>query len=294
MKNQNKNELVKDRTIRIIRGKVKRNFIKIDLKIEINERGERIESKRKEHVNSGGESEETNEEAARKLATIRTSLKYLYKLLKYHRLEHYMNELIKNGLYTPMSLSQLNVGTAGSSGGGGGGGGVDLDHLGVASVYDRRRFAQMKQFVRSVVASVQRSRSATATTKRRDTTASNHHPDEMIMKSLLCAKSTAAGRAANPSYLQADILSKERKPQLFKKNPNLTNGARSTTVTKKLSAKQVATQPVRPTTSSVPNKVQLQRAKSSEPLDFRKNPAALNFSIAPSKSTITIGLLPNF
>lgn len=133
---------------------------------------------------STASNESSDEWTVKKLATIRTSLKYLYKLLKYHRLEHYMNELVEHGMYTPMSLSQLNLTSTSSSRGGG----VDLDRLGVVSVYDRKKFAQLKQFVRNVIATVNRSKSAASKLQPSQLQPSSRAEDIMIMKNL--AKTT--------------------------------------------------------------------------------------------------------
>ena len=211
-----------------------------------------------------------------------------------------MYELIENGMYTPMSLSQLSL--TKTSGGGVGGSAVDLDRLGVASVYDRKKFAQLKQFVRNVVATVNRSRSVAAMT----TSASSRNvlvsaqnggnTDEMIMKSLMNTK---------PIVTPRETATNSRKQQLFKKNPNLGNGARNAggakkfaTTTKSSTTSAAATNsngPVysakKPTSNGAANsnKAQLQRARSSEPLDIIRKKGA-QFSLVPSKSTISIGL----
>lgn len=238
-----------------------------------------------------------------------------------------MNELIEHGMYTPMSLSQLNLTSSSSSttrnSTSSNNQGVDLDRLGVASVYDRKKFAQLKQFVRNVVATVQRSRSSASTKQPVDQQISNsnggtqtgasvsravsssstNHPDEMIMKSLMNAR---AGTNASNNPMTNGLAATDRKPQLFKKNPNLANTgivtARNTGVAKKI-VKATASNPSahtngahQPTTINSrastgittisQQKAQLLRAKSSEPLDIKKK----LFSIAPSKSTVSIGM----
>lgn len=248
-----------------------------------------------------------------------------------------MNELIEHGMYTPMSLSQLNLtsssttrnSTTTTSSSSSNNQGVDLDRLGVASVYDRKKFAQLKQFVRNVVATVQRSRSSasvkqqqqqpqpqsssvdqqisngsgTQTGSRAVSSSSANHPDEMIMKSLMNARAAATTSNNNPTT--NGLASTDRKPQLFKKNPNLANTgivtARNTGVAKKI-VKATASNSSAHTngagqstinsrastgiTTISQQKAQLLRAKSSEPLDIKKK----LFSIAPSKSTVSIGL----
>ncbi len=64
------------------------------------------------------------------------SLKYLFKLLKFYKLEHYMSDLIDYGYRTAISLNQLEQ--------------TDLDNLNV-SAYDLKKFTKLQAFIKQVM-----------------------------------------------------------------------------------------------------------------------------------------------
>lgn len=112
---------------------------------------------------------------------------------------------------------------------------------------------------------------------------SRKQEDEIaLMKNLM----TSAIRTTNVDGDRA------KKPQqLFKKNPNLAlSSARNAVAARKCAKSSVSSAPSapanqRPVTCGA--KLQLNRARSSDPLDVRKRAGA--FSVAPTKSTISIG-----
>jgi hypothetical protein len=63
------------------------------------------------------------------------SFKYLYKLLKFYKLEHYMSDLIDYGFSTAMSLNELN--------------GFYYEKLNV-SAYDLKKFSKLQVFIKQV------------------------------------------------------------------------------------------------------------------------------------------------
>jgi hypothetical protein len=218
-----------------------------------------------------------------KLACVHTSLKYLFKLLKFYRLEHYMNDLIESGMCTPMSLSQLSLG--------------DLDRLGV-SAYDKKKFTQLKQFVRNVVNTVNRSKAASkATTLLRPSSGHEESPnsqEEIIMSSLMNNGVPPAVYSSNqnePPRLNdgGGGVVNGGKAQLFKKNPNLGVGAKNGGTKKfvRLTSQDKSSHS-NGVLAKVGNKMPLQRAKSSEPIENVKQNS--HFSLAPSKSTVSIGI----
>lgn len=218
-----------------------------------------------------------------KLACVHTSLKYLFKLLKFYRLEHYMNDLIESGMCTPISLSQLSLG--------------DLDRLGV-SAYDKKKFTQLKQFVRNVVNTVNRSKAASKATLLRPSSANEESPnsqEEIIMSSLMNNGVPPAVYSSNqnePPRLNdggGGGVVNGGKAQLFKKNPNLGVGAKNGGTKKfvRLTSQDKSSH-TNGVLAKVGNKMPLQRAKSSEPIENVKQNS--HFSLAPSKSTVSIGI----
>lgn len=70
---------------------------------------------------------------------VKTTLKYLFKLLKFYKLEHYMNDLIDNGYLNPISLNGLKQ--------------SDLDLFNV-SPYDKKKFSKLQIFLRQVMSTL--------------------------------------------------------------------------------------------------------------------------------------------
>ena len=67
------------------------------------------------------------------------SLKYLYKLLKFYKLEHYMSDLIDYGFCTAMSLNELNS--------------FYYEKLNV-SAYDLKKFSKLQVFIKQVMSTL--------------------------------------------------------------------------------------------------------------------------------------------
>ena len=78
------------------------------------------------------------------------TLKYLYKLLKFYKLEHYMNDLIDYGYYTPISLNKLKQN--------------DLDDLNI-SPYDKKKFIKLQLFVKQVMSTINKANTKNNTNK---------------------------------------------------------------------------------------------------------------------------------
>lgn len=64
------------------------------------------------------------------------TLKYLFKLLKFYKLEHYVNELIDNGYLSPLALIKLSN--------------KDFDMFSV-SPYDKKKFLKLQLFLKQVM-----------------------------------------------------------------------------------------------------------------------------------------------
>ena len=67
------------------------------------------------------------------------SLKYLYKLLKFYKLEHYMSDLIDYGFYTAIQLNELNT--------------FYYEKLNV-SAYDLKKFSKLQAFIKQVMSTL--------------------------------------------------------------------------------------------------------------------------------------------
>ena len=81
----------------------------------------------------------SNYENRSNLNNLSTTLKYLFRLLKIYKLEHYMNELIDSGYYTPVSLYKLKQN--------------DLDKFNV-SPYDKKKFLKLQLFIKQVMSTI--------------------------------------------------------------------------------------------------------------------------------------------
>jgi hypothetical protein len=73
-----------------------------------------------------------------------TTLKYLFKLLKFYKLEHYMSDLIENGYQTPISLHKLKQN--------------ELDTFNV-SPYDKKKFLKLQLFIKQLMTTINKSKS---------------------------------------------------------------------------------------------------------------------------------------
>ena len=78
-----------------------------------------------------------------------TTLKYLFKLLRFYKLEHYMSDLIEHGYHTPISLHKLKQN--------------DLDAFNV-SPYDKKKFLKLQLFIKQLVTTISKSKNSNATT----------------------------------------------------------------------------------------------------------------------------------
>ena len=74
-----------------------------------------------------------------------TTLKYLFKLLKFYKLEHYMSDLIENGYHTPISLHKLRQN--------------ELDTFNV-SPYDKKKFLKLQLFIKQLMTTINKSKSS--------------------------------------------------------------------------------------------------------------------------------------
>jgi hypothetical protein len=72
-----------------------------------------------------------------------TTLKYLFKLLKFYKLEHYMSDLIENGYHTPISLHKLKQN--------------ELDMFNV-SPYDKKKFLKLQLFIKQLMVTINKSK----------------------------------------------------------------------------------------------------------------------------------------
>lgn len=73
---------------------------------------------------------------------LKTTLKYLFKLLKFYKLEHYMTDLIDNGYSNPISLNKLKQN--------------DLDKFNV-SPYDKKKFSKLQSFLGQITSTINQS-----------------------------------------------------------------------------------------------------------------------------------------
>jgi hypothetical protein len=73
-----------------------------------------------------------------------TTLKYLFKLLKFYKLEHYMSDLLENGYQTPISLHKLKQN--------------ELDTFNV-SPYDKKKFLKLQLFIKQLMTTINKSKS---------------------------------------------------------------------------------------------------------------------------------------
>ena len=83
------------------------------------------------------------------LKSVSQTLRYFYKLLKFYKLEHYMNDLIDSGYYTPISLHKLKQ--------------IDLDKLNV-SPYDKKKFTKLQLFIKQVMNTISTSSPSSSNT----------------------------------------------------------------------------------------------------------------------------------
>ncbi|RNA15525.1 Kinesin KIF24 [Brachionus plicatilis] len=67
------------------------------------------------------------------------TLKYLFKLLKFYKLEHYANELVDNGYFSPLSLTKLTN--------------KEFDMFSV-SPYDKKKFFKLQLFLKQVMSTI--------------------------------------------------------------------------------------------------------------------------------------------
>lgn len=68
---------------------------------------------------------------------IKMAVKFLYKVLKSHDLEHYLADLVDIGFYSPFLIDKLKL--------------TDLDRINV-SPYDKKKFIKLKFFVKQIIA----------------------------------------------------------------------------------------------------------------------------------------------
>lgn len=85
-----------------------------------------------------------------------SSIKYLYKLLKFYKLDHYMSDLVDSGFVTPISLNNIKD--------------KDLENLGV-SAYDLRKFAKLQSFIKQVMNTL---KTSTTSNKVANSNVKNH------------------------------------------------------------------------------------------------------------------------
>jgi hypothetical protein len=81
----------------------------------------------------------SNPTGMQNLSNIKLALKFLYKILKFYKLDHYIIDLIENGYFSPILLNKLKP--------------VDLDKLNI-SPYDKKKFVKLKVFVKQVMTTI--------------------------------------------------------------------------------------------------------------------------------------------
>jgi hypothetical protein len=96
------------------------------------------------------------------------SLKYLYKLLKFYKLDHYLNDLIDSGFSSPVSLRKLDS--------------TDLDSLSV-SPYDKKKFARLQLFIKQVMNTINKTHTNSARSKELNDEKLNNGIDSLLAKS---------------------------------------------------------------------------------------------------------------
>jgi hypothetical protein len=166
---------------------------------------------RSTHLNGLSENDPEFQSLLHKYSNLKSSekslnpaaLKYLYKLLKFYKLDHYMTDLIELGYTTPYALNSL-----------------ALNHFeSVVSVspYDKKKFQKLTQFIKQTVKSIGRHHNTISSNSNRISRESN------------CLNEKIDSHLVNESTKSSSMLKKDSlalagaKQSLFVKNPNLNN-----------------------------------------------------------------------
>lgn len=95
------------------------------------------------NVNKANQEDISNDNNLNPTSITVTTLKYLFKLLKFYKLEHYMSDLIENGYHTPISLHKLKQN--------------ELDMFNV-SPYDKKKFLKLQLFIKQLMVTINKSK----------------------------------------------------------------------------------------------------------------------------------------
>jgi hypothetical protein len=241
------------------------------------------------------------------------TLIYLYKLLKFFKLDHYMIDLIENGYTTPIQLNNIND---------------EFESIVNVSPYDKKKFFKLKLFIKQIIKSIQlKSKSSNKTNnnnnnnntlndKINDYLVNNDNYDNFVDPNLNNLKDTNKfNNIKNYSSTTNKMLKKDlvfvntnmknndnnkKQQQMFTKNPNINqsrakrivmppNSARPTMTS---SAKANKNGPYTPRSAASStnnytiyksNNNKQSRAKSTEPLSLNHS----NKSTAISAKSIT-------